>query len=148
MIDAERPIPLAETHHAVTRRGSLVEVLRCLCRDVPSPVAGSAFQLAMEGAESDEVRNRLEKASMGCHALIVEPVVYRAHQKVRTRKRNRDEDPLELDPQVARRVRPHLQTFFDLCRRHGVVNVGEWGTYQEVEAVLREWYGMEEGEAF
>ncbi|MBU7004627.1 MAG: DUF4838 domain-containing protein, partial [Theionarchaea archaeon] len=106
------------------------------------------FEMAMEGAESDEVRNRLEKASMGCHALIVEPVVYRAHQKVRTRKRNRDEDPLELDPQVARRVRPHLQTFFDLCRRHGVVNVGEWGTYQEVEAVLREWYGMEEGEAF
>jgi len=106
------------------------------------------FERAMAEAESAEIKSRLEKASIGCHALVVEPVVYSAHQKVRTRKRNRDREPLELDEQVARDTRPHLQEFFDLCRKHGVVKVGEWGTWQEVEAVLREWYGMGGGEKF
>ena len=106
------------------------------------------FQEAMKVAESDEVRKRVEKASIAGHALIVEAAASPAFQKVRSRKKTRDPTPFVSDPAVSGMLRPQLAIFFDLCRRHGVPRMGEWASIDEVADVLREGYGMQKGEPF
>lgn len=105
------------------------------------------FRKAIDEADSRAIQERLEKASIGCHALIVESVVSQAFQKIRSRKKNRDKTPFVLDVQ-ARKIRPYLGPFFDLCRKHDIPKMGEWATLDEVEEVVREGYKMEEGESF
>ncbi len=106
------------------------------------------LQKGMGVAESEEIRARVEKASIACHALMVEDVVRPAFQKIRSRKKERDQTPFVLDAGVAGRVRPHLARFFDLCRIHGVERMGEWGSLDEVAEVLREGYGMASSQSF
>jgi hypothetical protein len=106
------------------------------------------FERAMEGVESDPIRKRLEKASIACYALIVERAVGPAFQKIRSRKKNRDRTPFELDPEIAEKIRPYLGTFFGLCRKHGIPKIGEWATVDEVAEVVREGYGMAEDDPF
>ena len=53
------------------------------------------LQRAMESADDAVIRRRVEKVSIACHALIVEPVVGPAFRKVRFRKKKRDESPFE-----------------------------------------------------
>ncbi len=106
------------------------------------------FARAMAAAESDEIRKRVEKASIACHALIVEPLAAPAFQKIRSRKKTRDKTPFILDPTLARELRPHLARFLDLCRRHGVLRMGEWASIEEVADALREGCGMQAGEPF
>jgi hypothetical protein len=106
------------------------------------------FAEALRQADSDEIRRRVEKAAIACHALRVEPVVSPAFQKVRSRKKRRDLTPLTLDPDVARRLRPQLVTFLDLCRKHQIPRIGEWASVEEVVEVLKEGYGMEPDDRF
>lgn len=93
-------------------------------------------------------RQRVEKASISAHALIVEPVVGPAFQKVRSRKKRRDQTPFTIDANLAGSVRPHIATFIALCRKHKVPRVGEWASVDEVVQVLREGYEMSEEESF
>lgn len=106
------------------------------------------MERAMGAAESDDARKRIEKASIACHALIVEPLVAPAFQKVRSRKKERDDSPFQLDSGPAQELRPRLAVFLDLCRKHGIPRMGEWATIEEVAEVLREGYGLKEDEAF
>jgi hypothetical protein len=106
------------------------------------------FAEALRQADSDEIHRRVEKATIACHALRVEPVVSPAFQKVRSRKKRRDPTPLTLDPDVARRLRPQLVTFLDLCRKHQIPRIGEWASVEEVVEVLKEGYGMEPDDRF
>jgi hypothetical protein len=106
------------------------------------------FDEALEQAENDTVRARVEKASIACHALLVEPVVSPAFQKVRSRKKRRDPTPFTLDPDLAQQLRPQLATFLGLCRKHQIPRIGEWASVEEVVQVLKEGYGMDPTDQF
>jgi len=107
------------------------------------------FDEAMELADNDEIRARVEKASICCHALIVEPVVAPAYFKAKLRRRNADDGkPLVFDPELARELRPHVAAFIALCRKHGSKMPGEWASLDEVVVALREGLGMASGEEF
>jgi hypothetical protein len=106
------------------------------------------MERAMELADDDMIRWRVEKASIACHAIIVDLVLGPAFQKVRERKKRRDETPFEIDASLAESMRPDLVRFLDLCARHEVPRVGEWASVDEVIQVLRQGYGLAEGERF
>jgi len=107
------------------------------------------FDEAMKLAENDEIRTRVEKASICAHALIVEPVVTPAYFKAKSRRRNLDDGkPLVFDPALARELRPHVAAFLSLCKKHGSKMPGEWAGIDEVTAALREGFGMASGEEF
>jgi hypothetical protein len=106
------------------------------------------FERAMELADDDTIRQRVEKASIACHAIIVDLVVGPAFQKVRSQKKRRDETPFEIAPSLAASMRPHLVRFLELCAKHQIPRVGEWASVEEVVEVLREGYGLVAGEDF
>jgi hypothetical protein len=102
----------------------------------------------MEAAESEEIRARVEKASIACHALMVEGVARPAFQKIRGRKKERDSTPFVLDRSAAEEARPRLKDFFKLCSVHGVERMGEWASLDEVAEILKEGYGMAKAQPF
>jgi len=106
------------------------------------------FARALDLADDDTIRRRVEKASIACHAIVVDAVVGPAFQKVRERKKRRDETPFELDAALAERMRPALSRYLELCARYEIPRVGEWASVEEVIAELRQGYGLAEGESF
>ena len=102
------------------------------------------FAEAMQLAEADAVRDRVEKASISSHALIASPVIEPAFQKVRLRTKGDDTPPPEIDPGIAAQVLPDLRAFLGLCRKYRVPRIGELGSFDEVVEVLRVAYGDEE----
>ena len=67
------------------------------------------FEEAIASADSDEVRKRVEKVSACVYRLAVEPVWYM-------------KDRSELDPALAKRMKPLLKRFFEICNRHGMTH--------------------------
>ena len=98
------------------------------------------FDEAMRQAESDVIRDRVEKASISSHALMAGPVIEPAFQKVRLRTKGDDTPPPEIDPGIAEQVLPQLKTFLALCRKYGVPRIGELASFDDVVQVLRETY--------
>jgi hypothetical protein len=71
-----------------------------------------AFAEAMELAENDAVRARVEKASICAYRAAIEPVWYM-------------KDKSKVDPALAERMQPLVKRFVDLCEKYGVTNASE-----------------------
>ena len=93
-----------------------------------------AFDEALQRADDDTVRARVEKASICAWRAAVEPCWYAS--------------PGQLDPAIAARMRPMVKTLFDLCRKHGVTMSNEGRPLQDAEQQLKKVFGIEEGGQF
>jgi len=72
-----------------------------------------AFAQAMRLAGGNEaVRNRVEKASIWAYRAAIEPVWY-------------VKDGEKIDPDLARRMRPLVRRFFELCKKYGASRTTE-----------------------
>jgi len=71
-----------------------------------------AFAEAMKLAENDTVRARVEKASICTYRAAIEPIWY-------------IEDKSSVDPALAKRMRPLVKHFLELCKKYGVTHVSE-----------------------
>ena len=77
-----------------------------------------AFAEAMDLAENDTVRARVEKASICAYRAAIEPIWYM-------------KDKSKVDPALAERMQPLVKRFVDLCEKYGVTNASE---RSEIEA--------------
>jgi len=71
-----------------------------------------AFVEALELAENDAVRARVEKGSICAYRAAIEPIWY-------------IKDKSKVDPALAKRMRPLVKRFLELCDQYGVTNVSE-----------------------
>lgn len=71
-----------------------------------------AFAEAMDLAENDAVRARVEKASICAYRAAIEPIWYM-------------KDKSKVDSALAERMKPLVKRFVDLCEKHGVTNASE-----------------------
>jgi len=92
-----------------------------------------AFAEALELAESEEVRRRVEKASVCAYRAAIEPVWYL-------------KDRSGLDPAVAKKMRPLVRKFFELCQRHGVTMVSEGMSVKEAQERIEGVFGLRDTE--
>ena len=77
-----------------------------------------AFAEAMQLAENDVVRARVEKASICIHMAALEEALTWVWYAPGTYPHSGEDGP--PPPEVARRTRPHFRKFFELCKKHGV----------------------------
>jgi len=77
-----------------------------------------AFAEALELAETDEIRRRVEKASICAYRAAIDPVWWA-----------RPEKPVS-SPELAERMRPLVKRWIELCREYGVNRVQEGGTFE------------------
>jgi len=73
-----------------------------------------AFAEATTLAEDDVTRARVEKASICVYRAAIEPIWYM-------------KDNATVDPDLAKRMRPLVKRFLELCEKHGVTNASERG---------------------
>jgi len=78
----------------------------------------AAFAEAMDLAESDIVRARVDKASVCAYRAALEPIWY-------------IKDESEVSPDLATRMRPWVERFVELCGKHGVTHASE---HSKIEA--------------
>ena len=71
-----------------------------------------AFAEAMKLAENDTVRARVEKASICTYRAAIEPIWY-------------IEDKSSVNPALAKRMRPLVKHFLELCKKYGVTHSSE-----------------------
>jgi hypothetical protein len=71
-----------------------------------------AFSEAMQLAENDTVRARVEKASICVYRAAIEPIWY-------------IKDKSSIDPALAERMRPRVKRFLELCKEYGVTHASE-----------------------
>jgi hypothetical protein len=71
-----------------------------------------AFAEAMELAENDTVRPRVEKASICAYRAAIEPIWY-------------IKDESKVDPALSMRMQPLVERFVELCEKYGVTNASE-----------------------
>ncbi len=83
-----------------------------------------AFAEAMRLAENDAARARVEKASICAYRAAIEPIWYM-------------KDDSTVDPDLAKRMRPLVQRFLELCKKHGVTNVSERGKIEDETGRLK-----------
>lgn len=82
-----------------------------------------AFAEALQMAEDDAVRSRVEKASICAYRAAIEPVWY-------------IKDKSELAPDLAETMRPLARRFLELCEKHGVTHAWENGQIEEARRRL------------
>jgi hypothetical protein len=70
------------------------------------------FAEALELAENDAVRARVEKASICAYRAALEPIWY-------------IKDKSDVDPALAERMQPLVKRFVELCEKYGVTNASE-----------------------
>jgi hypothetical protein len=71
-----------------------------------------AFAEALELAENDAVRARVEKTSICAYRAALEPIWYIKNKS-------------DVDPALAERMQPLVKRFADLCEKYGVTNASE-----------------------
>ena len=102
---------------------------------VDATAALDAFAEALRLAGTDEVRKRVEKASICAYRAALEPVWYR------------DQGPLE--PDLAARMRPLAARFFELCEKYNVDRPRESGEDTgAAKARLQRVFGLAANEGF
>ena len=89
-----------------------------------APKALQLFDEARQLADTDDVRKRVEKASICAYRLAIEPV-WNAKK------------PSKIDPAVLEQQRPLVARFLELCRKHGVNMVTEGRSFAEWEQRLQ-----------
>jgi len=88
-----------------------------------------AFAEAIEMAESDTVRARVEKASICAYRAAIEPIWYiKDHSKV--------------DSTLTERMRPLVRRFLELCETYGVTNVSERTRFETEKERLKRIVGL------
>jgi hypothetical protein len=92
-------------------------------------VAMDSFDEAMKLAENDEMRNRVEKASMCAYRAAIEPVFLA-------------EKPEDLSPETKKKLQPMVDRFFALCKKYKVTRIREWFDIEPDIEKLREQSGM------
>jgi len=90
---------------------------------IASP-ALALFQEALNLAESDAVKRRVEKASIAAYRLAIEPV-WNA------------KNPSRVKPELLEKMRPLIKRFLELCERHGVDRAAEHVAYSSARERLR-----------
>jgi len=88
-----------------------------------------AFAEAMKLAENDAARARVEKASVCAYRAAIEPIWYM-------------KDDSTVDPDLAKRMRPLVKRFLELCKKHGVTNVSERGKIEDETKRLKRIIGL------
>jgi len=94
-----------------------------------------AFAEALALAGSEEVRRRVEKASVCAYRAAIEPIWYL-------------KGPSDLDAHLAEKMRPLVRKFFELCDKHGVTRVSERATVDTARERLKKLFGLGESERF
>ncbi len=96
-----------------------------------------AFREALESAESEVIRRRVEKASLFLYRLRIDPVwnLTAAERRLLPAKWLRD-------------LRKPADTFFRLCRKHGVRRVSDGMTLDEACRKARGVFGIKPGALF
>jgi len=102
------------------------------------------FEKAMQAAETDEVRRRVEKASLCMHRASIEPLAEWLLNRIFHPERVTAKVPAEM----AKSMRPKLRKFIGLCEKHGVNWFNEWVTFDKAKQVLREGLGLKPDEAW
>ena len=92
-----------------------------------------AFDEAMELAEGEAVRLRVEKASMIAYRAAIEPVWDL-------------KEGAELDPGRAKQLRPLVRRFFELCRKYNVTRVAHDPTLESAHQRLKRIFGLQDTE--
>ena len=80
------------------------------------------FAEAMQLAQSDKVRTRVEKASICAHRAAIDPIC-------------RLKKDAAIDPSLAERMRPLIKEFFRLCDKHGLAGYVA-SDRQRIEGIL------------
>jgi len=94
-----------------------------------------AFEVAMDLAENEKVRRRVEKASICAYRAAIEPVWYLS-------------DKSQLDPVLAKRMRPLVSRFFKLCGKYGVTRASEGTTIEAVRQRLERVFNVAQSGGF
>lgn len=108
-----------------------------------------AFGKAMELAENEEVRARVEKASVYAYRAAVGdlPFLLSGHRHSMWKKG--DWNPEErLSPEAAEQVRPYMHNLVELCKKYEIPRWSENWTMDEALIIWRKVFGMKDGEAF
>ncbi len=115
-------------------------------------VASKALEVlekAMASTGDKAIRGRLEKETIGCYGVFVDPVTSPASKKIHSQLTSRDNGkPFTLNLQKAKSAQPWLTKFFALCRKHGVKQFSEVVAMNRIEQVLRDGYKIGENEDF
>jgi hypothetical protein len=115
-------------------------------------VASKALEIlekAMASTADEAVRDRLERETIGCYGVFVDPVTSSANGKIKNQLRSRDDGkPFTLNPQDAKSAQPYLTKFFALCRKHGVNQYSEHVSMSRIEHMLRQGYNIGDNEDF
>ncbi|TET97852.1 MAG: DUF4838 domain-containing protein [Anaerolineales bacterium] len=88
-----------------------------------------AFAEAMKLAENDTVRARVEKASICTYRAAIEPIWY-------------IKDKSSVDPALAKRMRPLVKRFLELCKKYGVTHVSERSEIEAESKRLKHIFGL------
>ena len=108
-----------------------------------------AFEKAMELADNEEVKNRVEKASIYAYRAAVGdlPFLLSGH-KHSMWKKGAWKPEERLSPEVAEQARPYMHKLVELCRKYEIPRWSENWTMEEALIIWREVFGMKEGESF
>lgn len=90
--------------------------------------AMALFARAEELAETEDVRKRVEKASIGAYRLALDPIWYA-------------DDPSKVDADLLARLRPLAKRFLDRCAAHGVDRASEHEAFQVARERLERLFG-------
>ena len=83
-----------------------------------------AIDEGMKLADRDEIRDRVEKASIWAYRSALEPVWYVTADN-------------HVEKEVAEKVRPYAIRFFELCEKHGVKRTASGGYFTMEESLKR-----------
>jgi len=100
------------------------------------------LERAMAATDDEVLRRRLERETIGCHAVFVEPVTFPAAKRANIYYRG-DGTPFTLDEGDMEAARPHLKRFFDLCREHKVPHFANTVPLGSVKHWLQKGYGKD-----
>jgi hypothetical protein len=89
-----------------------------------APRALALFEEALALAGREEVKKRVERASIAAYRLALEPVWYQG-------------DASEVDPQLLEKMRPLIDRFLELCGKHGVDRAAEHEAFSSARERLQ-----------
>ena len=103
-----------------------------------------AFAQAMQLADNDVVRARVEKLSICAYLAALEEALTWAWYTPETYPNSGKGPP--VPPDVARRTRPHFRKFFELCKKHGVTMWDEVYTMDHMSNYFKGNFGLKPNE--
>lgn len=103
-----------------------------------------AFEKAIKLAGNEEIRNRVEKASIAAYRAAVGdmPFLLSGHKHSRWKKGLWKPDE-RLTPEAAKSAIPYMRELIELCRKYEVPRWSESWTMEEALQIWREVFGLE-----